>query len=534
MTFTLLAALWFTAVGNGWFIWRAWQLIDYQRIVSYLFALSVPLVLFCAFTALFSLFALPWIRKPLLTLLLLVSAAANYFSVSYGTVIDTNMVQNVFETNCQEALALITPRYLLWMLLAGLLPAVLLCSLHIICQRPWWMGLALRLATALAALATILLIAAFFFKDYASLVRNNKPIVKLVTPANAISGVGHYVQDRWFSGSQALVRLGEDARTGPRIAAADKKTLVVLVLGETARAENFSLGGYGRNTNPKLARQDVIYFPRATSCGTETAVSVPCMFSGMTRSHYDATLARHREGLLDVMAHAGVSVLWRENDGGCKGACNRVPHTDMTQWQLPAPRCGTEGCLDEVLLYRLNHYLDGLDNNGVVVLHQMGSHGPAYYRRYPAGERPFTPTCDSHQIQLCDHQALVNTYDNSVRYTDSMLSDTLDLLKGYGDRFNIALIYLSDHGESLGEHGMYLHGAPWLFAPSQQTHIPFLMWLSPGWRQAMHVDGHCVSQRAAREAVSQDNLFHTLLGMLDVHTRIYQPQLDILAACRQS
>ncbi|MDI6956915.1 phosphoethanolamine transferase EptA [Pantoea sp. Pa-EAmG] len=530
-SFNLLAALFFAFVLNALFLLRAWEIIPYTRLHDYLFAASMPVVLVAAFYLIFSLLAWPWIRKPLLIVLILASAAANYFMHSFGTVIDTNMIENVFESNAQETGALMSRNYVIWMLLMGILPVALVCSVRISNRQRWWWNLLQRLASALGAVLVILLMAVLFYKDYASLIRNNKGLVKMITPANIVSGTGHYVDQRYLQGSQALVKIGEDAKKGPLITAGSKKTLVVLVVGETARAENFSLGGYARDTNPQLKKQQVIYYPNASSCGTETAISVPCMFSNMPREHYDANLAHHQEGVLDVLAHAGVSVLWRENDGGCKGACDRVPHTDMTQWQLPQ-YCHDGFCLDDVLLHRFDNYVDSLHNDGIIVLHQMGSHGPAYFKRYPAAFQRFTPTCDSNQIQDCDHQALVNTYDNSLLYTDDMLSRTIDKLKGLSDRFNVALVYLSDHGESLGEHGMYLHGAPYLFAPSQQTHIPLLLWMSPGYAAAYHIDQACLRQQAAETAVSQDNLFHTVLGLFNIQTQQYQPQLDMIKSCQ--
>ncbi|MBB3304752.1 MULTISPECIES: phosphoethanolamine transferase EptA [unclassified Enterobacter] len=529
--FNLIAALFFALVLNALFLLRAWEMIPYDHVHDYLFAASIPLVLASAFYFLFSLAAWPYLRKPLLIALVLVSAAANYFMHSFGTVIDTNMIQNVFESDPQEAGALISSRYLLWMLLMGMVPVVLICGVRINNGTRWWWNLLQRLTGALGAILIILLMAALFYKDYASLIRNNKNLIKMITPANVVSGTGHYVDQRYLQGSQELVKIGEDAHKGPLISAATKKTLVVLVVGETARAENFSLGGYARDTNPELKKQQVIYYPNAISCGTETAISVPCMFSNMPRVHYDANLAHHQEGVLDILAHAGVSVLWRENDGGCKGTCDRVPHTDMTQWKLPQ-YCHDGFCQDDVLLHRLDNYVDSLHNDGIIVLHQMGSHGPAYYQRYPAEFRRFTPTCDSKQIQDCDHQALVNTYDNSLLYTDAMLSRTIDKLKGLSDRFNVALVYLSDHGESLGERGMYLHGAPYMFAPSQQTHIPLLMWMSPGYAAANHINEACLRQQAADAKVSQDNLFHTILGMFNIQTQQYQPQLDMNRSCQ--
>ncbi|MFS2223093.1 phosphoethanolamine transferase EptA [Pantoea sp. B65] len=530
-TFNLTAALFFTLVLNGLFIVRVWETIPFLSWHDYAFAATLPIVLFCAFTLIFKLLALPWIRKPLLVILILTSAAANYFMFSFGTIIDTNMVQNVFETDAQEAAALLSIRYVLWMVLMGFIPALLVCMVQIKQQRPWWFALALRALSCITAILIILLVAALFYKEYASTIRNNKGLVKMITPANIISGSGHYIHDRWFDGDQSLVHIGQDAKKGPLITASKKKTLVVFVLGETARAENFSLGGYPRETNPKLKQQQVIYYPNASSCGTETAISVPCMFSNMPRANYDANLAHHQEGVLDVLAHAGVNVLWRENDGGCKGACDRVPHTDMTKWTLPA-LCRDGYCLDDALLHRLNNYIDSVKDDSVIVLHQMGSHGPAYYLRYPAEMRKFTPTCDSNQIQDCDHQALINTYDNSLLYTDAMLDQTINLLKSYSDKFNVALIYLSDHGESLGEHGMYLHGTPYVFAPSQQTHIPFLLWMSPDYAKSFGINQQCLQQHATSDAVSQDNIFHTLLGMMNVQTSEYQPALDILKVCQ--
>ncbi|NIG17535.1 phosphoethanolamine transferase EptA [Pantoea sp. Al-1710] len=532
-SFNLIAALFFTLVLNALFLLRAWEIIPYDRLHDYLFAASIPVVLASAFYLIFSLLAWPYVRKPLLILLVLASAAANYFMHSFGTVIDTNMIENVFESDAQEAGALISSGYVVWMILMGLVPVAAICMVRIKTGQRWWWSLLQRLAGALGAILLILLMAVLFYKDYASLIRNNKGLVKMITPANIVSGTGHYVDQRYLQGSQALVKIGQDAKKGPLIAAEPKKTLVVLVVGETGRAENFSLGGYARETNPELKKQQVIYYPDASSCGTETAISVPCMFSNMPREHYDANLAHHQEGVLDILAHAGVSVLWRENDGGCKGACDRVPHTDMTQWNL-SQYCHDGFCLDDVLLHRFDNYVDSLHNDGIIVLHQMGSHGPAYYQRYPAEFRRFTPTCDSNQIQDCDHQALVNTYDNSLLYTDDMVSRTIDKLKALSDRFNVALVYLSDHGESLGEHGMYLHGAPYMFAPSQQTHIPLLMWMSPGYASAFHINETCLRQQAASEKVSQDNLFHTVLGMFNIQTQEYQPQLDMIRSCQNA
>ncbi len=531
LTFILACALFFTFFQNALFIYKAWSLIRFDNSDSYFFAATIPVVIFCALNIIFSLLTLPLLRKPIIILFLLGSAVANYFMFSYGAVIDANMMQNAFETNSQEATALFTPRMALWLITLGILPAMIVCFVRIRATRPWWYMLGLRVANILMSMVIIFLIAVLFYKDYASLIRNNKNIVKMLTPSNFVSGSFQFAKHKYFISNMPLVKIGEDAHKGPVINAQQNKTLVILVVGETARSENFSLGGYARETNPRLQQQDIIYFKHASSCGTETAVSVPCIFSNMPRKSYDASLASHQEGLMDIIARAGLSVLWRENDGGCKGACDRIPHQDVTQLQLNAD-CQDGVCLDNALLYKLDNYINGLQNDGVIVLHQMGSHGPAYYRRTSPELTKFTPTCNSNQIQDCTAQELVNTYDNSILYTDAMLDDTIALLKQHSDRFNTALVYLSDHGESLGENGLYLHGTPYVFAPSQQTHIPFLMWLSPEYTKSYGIDRQCLSHSAQQDEVSQDNLFHTLLGMVNIQTNEYLSGMDLLQKCR--
>ncbi|CAM3413491.1 MULTISPECIES: phosphoethanolamine transferase EptA [Yersinia] len=530
ITFILSCALFFTLFLNALFIHKAWSLIAFGSLDSYVFAATIPLVIFCALNITFSLLCVPYLRKPIIITLLLGSAAANYFMFSYGVVIDGNMMQNAFETNAQEATALLTPRMGWWLLGLGILPAVVICFTRIESTKPWWYMLGLRAANILLSMMIILLIAALFYKDYASLIRNNKSIVKMLTPSNYVSGVIEYAKHKYFTNNLPLIRIGEDAHKGPQILAQQKKTLMILVVGETARAENFSLGGYERETNPRLKQDQVIYFKNTASCGTETAVSVPCMFSNMPRKEYDATLASHQEGLLDIVALAGVNVLWRENDGGCKGACDRVPHQDVTQLNL-TQYCEGDVCMDDALLHNLDNYINGLKGDSVIVLHQMGSHGPAYYRRTTPEFRKFTPTCDSNQIQDCSPQELVNTYDNSLLYTDATLDKTIKILQQHSDTFNTAMVYLSDHGESLGENGMYLHGTPYLFAPSQQTHVPMLLWMSADYEKNFAINRNCLNQMAQQAEVSQDNLFHTILGMMNIQTKEYQPSLDILHSC---
>ncbi len=226
-----------------------------------------------------------------------------------------------------------------------------------------------------------------------------------------------------------LVKYGEDAHQVQQTQK-DLPKLMVLVVGETARAESFSLNGYAKNTNPELSKQDILNFSQVTSCGTATAVSVPCMFSGMSRADYDEQLAGHREGLLDIAKRAGYQVTWIDNNSGCKGACDRVEQYQIPE-ELKQKWCKDDECLDGILVDSLKQYLASIPKDDkrprLVVLHQMGSHGPAYYKRAPDGFQPFKPTCDTNAIQGCSPAELVNTYDNTIVYTDHVLNQMINI-----------------------------------------------------------------------------------------------------------
>jgi len=328
-----------------------------------------------------------------------------------------------------------------------------------------------------------------------------------------------------------LVKYGEDAHQVQQTQK-DLPKLMVLVVGETARAESFSLNGYAKNTNPELSKQDILNFSQVSSCGTATAVSVPCMFSGMPRADYDEQLAGHREGLLDIAKRAGYQVTWIDNNSGCKGACDRVEQYQIPE-DLKQKWCKDGECLDDILIDSLKLYLASIPKDDkrprLVVLHQVGSHGPAYYKRAPEKYQPFKPTCDTNAIQGCSPAELINSYDNTIVYTDHVLSQMINILKEVSN-YQTGFWYLSDHGESTGEHGMYLHGSPYSIAPSQQTHIPMIMWFSDGWKQHNLAQVNCLNQQT-KQKLSQDNLFPSLLSLLNVKTKVINPQLDMLHSC---
>jgi lipid A ethanolaminephosphotransferase len=301
------------------------------------------------------------------------------------------------------------------------------------------------------------------------------------------------------------------------------RKLVVLVVGEAVRWDHFSLNGYSRETNPLLKKEDIINFTQFTSCGTETAVSVPCMFSSLGRADYDKDVAEHTENVLDVLKHAGTNILWRDNNSDSKGVALRVAYED---YKLPANNtvCDDGECRDEGMLVGLQEYINAHPKgNIVIILHQMGNHGPAYYKRYPKEYEKFTPVCKTNQLEQCTQAEITNGYDNTILYTDTVISKVIGMLKQNDEMFATAMFYLSDHGESLGENGLYLHGFPYNIAPEAQKHVPAVMWFGKQYNM-----NKTLLRERSKESYSQDFLFHTMLGLSDVNTSVYKPELDIL------
>lgn len=528
--YLIIFALYVGLLLNLAFYRQVFTLLPVNSQHNWLVFLSMPVVAFSVMNILTTLASFLKLDRLVISLFILLSASAQYFIWTFGVVIDRAMITNILDTTPAESFALMSGKMVLTLGLSGVLMVALAWWIKISKAKTVWRSIAVRLLNILVSALLIVLVAALFYKDYASVFRNNKELVKSLSPSNSIVAI-----NSWYAHNKMdnlpLVNIGEDAVQKPEMHSGPRKNLTILVLGETSRAQNFSLGGYERETNPRLKQDDVIYFANTTSCGTATAVSVPCMFSNMPRAHYDEELAHHQEGVLDILQRAGIRVLWNDNDGGCKGACDRVPHQNVTDLNLTG-QCIDGECYDEVLFHNLESYIDNLQQDGIIVLHTIGSHGPTYYNRYPAEFKKFTPTCDTNEIQSCTQQQLTNTYDNTILYIDYIVDKAIKLLQSKQDKFTTSLVYLSDHGESLGENGVYLHGLPWSIAPETQKHVPMLLWLSEDYQQRYGVSSQCLQQRAKTDPYSQDNLFSTLLGLLGVDTHEYQATDDILTPCR--
>jgi lipid A ethanolaminephosphotransferase len=453
--------------------------------------------------------------------------------MTYGIVIDKAMMVNTLQTDLRETRDLLNWRLLATVLVLAVLPCVLLWRQHIRLHSPTRQAVS-NLAALLATCALLVVVAVLFFQSIASVMRNYPQVRYLINPLNSFYALGA-VAARPFQRNESLVLpLGQDARLGAVYTGQAKPPLLLLVLGETGRSGNFALNGYGRPTTPGLARENVASQRNAWSCGTSTAASVPCMFSNFGRASYESRPANY-EGLMDVLQRAGLAVLWIDNQSGCKGVCDRIPSVDTSQLKVPGLCDGGE-CFDEIMLHGLDERIAALSperraRGVVVVMHQMGSHGPAYYKRSPPAFKKFLPECTDNALQSCAPQGLLNAYDNSIVYTDHLLTSSIQWLKRQEPRNAPALLYLADHGESLGENNIYLHGMPYSVAPDVQKRVPWITWLSPGFEQRNALTTACLKQRLD-EPLSHDNYFHSVLGLMNVQTSVYQPALDMYARCQ--
>jgi lipid A ethanolaminephosphotransferase len=526
---SLLLAAYVLLLGNGSF-WRA-----LGRALGSSGMSDVPVVLAIAtglLALLWMIFCLPaWHRtaKPVWIVLLLLAAGAAYFMDSYGVVMDRVAIQSVLETDLREA-----SEWLNWRMLpyaaGALLPSAWLLRLRLPAGS-WQRQVAVKLVVTAIGVTVIVGGTASNFARLSSLARNHRELRHLINPTAVLQSAYGYARRAIAPRPTSVAAIDIDAHRGPSWSAAVKPRVLVLVVGESARASSFSLLGYERLTNPGLAVEDVVAFDNVRSCGTSTAVSLPCMFSDLGQAHYDDREARGRESLLDVLGHAGLRSLWLDNNTGSKNVAARSGQVSVSGANDPA-FCNETGCFDDILAARLRELLGSADPPSLIVLHQKGSHGPSYFERYPASFRRFRPTCESNELADCAANQIINTYDNSILYTDHNLALIIGLLREHADTMDTAMLYVSDHGESTGEKGMYLHGAPDFMAPDEQTHVPMIVWFSPGFATHHGIDTACLRSHASMR-LSHDNLFHSVLGLMDVRTRGYRPRLDLFAGCRQ-
>ncbi|MDY0265198.1 MAG: phosphoethanolamine--lipid A transferase [Sulfurospirillum cavolei] len=474
---------------------------------NYLIIFSAPLVLFLLLMLLLNLVLFPTHRlgfRVMLAFFIVVGTLCAYFIDTYGIVFDSNMYANMTQTDTEEVFDLITPKLLFYVFTALTLAFWVIRKAPIRFQS-YTKELFQRAVVIVLLSVGITGIYVSTSKTYSSFFRNHHELKMYLNPYYPLASLGKFI--------------AKNLKTKPHLSviAADalkpehaKKKLVVLVVGETARAQNFSLNGYEMPTNPLLSkRDDVVSFSNFHSCGTATAVSVPCLFSKFTREEWSSDKESY-ENLVDVLNKTGVRILWRDNNsGGDKDVAKRMQ--DVKKFNGVG--------FDDVLLQDFQASVDRSYQDTFIVLHQEGSHGPTYFKRYPDAFKRFTPTCDTQDLQKCTQEQIVNTYNNTLLYTDFILDKTISLLKANEDKYDTTLIYASDHGESLGENGIYLHGLPYMIAPDAQKHIPAIFYRP---QKTLEL------KAKQNDAFSHDNLFHTILGLFEVQTKEYDAKLDML------
>jgi len=539
LTLALLASLWIALLAN-WPLWRALHALpEMQGGRGALFIAAFGVIVAGLTALVLTLAAWRWSIKLAIGIFLFAAAFGAHFMGTYNVVIDSSMMTNVLQTDMRETRDLLSLRMALTVLVLAVLPMAWLWRRPL--QAPGaWRQLG-RNALGLAGILVLLVaVAAASFADLASTMRTHTSLRYLINPLNSFYALVALARDANARPAGPPTAVGTDVALAAPAPGA-KPRLLLLVVGETARADHFALNGYERATNPGLATKGVASYTQVTSCGTSTATSLPCMFSTLGKQAFEAR-DKDYENVLDVLQRAGLAVLWLDNQAGCKGLCDRVPHDDA--WRLapgaaplPAGLCDGGECLDEALLHGLDQRLAALPaerraRGVVLVLHQMGSHGPAYSKRSPPGRKPFQPECTTNVLQQCERQQLVNAYDNSIAYTDSVLAQAIDWLGHQGNAYDPALLYLSDHGESLGENNLYLHGLPYGIAPREQKHVPLVVWLAPQTEAATGIKMSCL--RAQRETpLSHDNLVPGVLGFMGAKTSVYLADRDPFAQCRR-
>ncbi len=489
------------------------------------FAFGVALVALHAL--LFGLLAFGRALKPVLCALLVLTACASFFATRYAVLFDVEMIHNVLRTDPAESRELLSAGLLLHVLLQGVAPAVLVTLVPL--RRDTFGRAAVRRGVFLLAMG---LLAAGALGSASqgifSLVRADHALRYRITPGNvlvsAVRAVGE--RDEVPPGERQPVATDARRTTTPVMR---RPRLLVLVVGETVRADHWGLNGYARDTTPELRARGVVNFPDVRACGSSTEVSLPCMFSALGRAHYDRDAIRAQQSLLDVVARTGVSVDWLDNQSGCKGVCAGTGMETMSAAIDPVA-CRAGRCLDAVLATALGQRLDTAQGDTLLVLHMLGNHGPAYFERYPAPYARYRPACASADLARCAQPAIINAYDNAILYTDAVLGQLIDLLAAHRAH-DSALLYVSDHGESLGEYGLFLHGAPYALAPAQQLQVPMVWWSAADSARSMGLDLACV-RSGARAPHAHDDLFPTVLGFFDIATRAYDHTRDIAGRCR--
>lgn len=487
---------------QGWIALATIEIIQISFLASLLFFVSLlsPIVL-----------------KLVCIVIFLINAAALYFMVTYGIQIDITMVGNILNTDSREAAELFHPVALVYFAVFGVLPSIFVLVARIQMIRWFWRPLA---AIGILVFFAIWYMAVSF--TWLWFDRHASSLGGKVLPWSYIINSGRHIS-RMILDNRLQINLPDAEFLGDD---AEYQEIVVLVIGEASRAVSHSYYGYQRNTNPFTMEKGMQALPSGRACTTYTRGSVACI---VTHEGREAPPWTTFEPLPNYLERHGIGTIVRTNNTGLPPLKVGRLETLSEIIQTCDSDC-PEGHYDSLLLWELADLMRQSESRRIFVLLQLtGSHGPAYYSKYPPEFEEFSPVCETVQLADCTQEQLVNAYDNTIRFTDSILADIISILESFEDASS-TLIYVSDHGQSLGEKGFYLHGSPSAIAPEEQRVIPFLVWMSDEFRRRKGIPDEGIR---VTESFPHDFPFHSVMGAFSMQSDIYKPEFDIFAPVKE-
>ncbi len=436
-----------------------------------------------------------FIGKLLLVIFFNINAIAIYFIVTYGVIIDETMIGNILNTKFEESSSFFSFGLIMYLILLGVIPSILIIKTKIIKVKFTKFLIHTVLNFIFIVLFVYLNSSRWLWID-----NNSKVLGGLAMPwSYVVNTSGFYLHKSQENQQEILL---PDATVKD-----NKKSISVLVIGESARSQNFSLYGYEKDTNPLLSKINNVYSYKANSCATYTRGGVKCILEHKQSNEL-------YEILPNYLFRNDVEVIWRTTNWG-------EPPVNIKNYQkredLEKLSIGEGSKYDEILLSGLREQILASKKNKILlVLHTSTSHGPTYNKKYPPQFNKFTPVCESVELAKCTQEELINAYDNTILYTDYILATLIGELKQL-DEYSSSMFYVSDHGESLGENNLYMHGIPASIAPKEQLEIPFIVWLSDNNSKELKNN----------EVVSQHNIFHSVLDFLAIESPIYDENMSI-------
>jgi lipid A ethanolaminephosphotransferase len=422
------------------------------------------------------------------------NAIAIYFINTYSVIIDESMIGNVLNTNYEESSSYFSIKLILYILLLGVLPSIFIIRVKIIkvTMKQFFI-------TTSLTLLFMLIVVFLNSSNWLWIDKNSKRLGGLAMPwSYAVNTSLFYVHKSQENQKEILL---------PNATIKDSiKSVMVLVIGESARKENFSLYGYSKNTNPLLSKTSNVFHFDANSSATYTTAGVKAILEPNGSDDL-------YEILPNYLDRNNVEVIWRTTNWG-------EPPLHIKNYQnrdVLIKSCKGEGCnYDEILLTGLKEQILASKKNKILILlHTSTSHGPTYSKKYPPQFEAFKPVCNSVELGKCSQTELMNAYDNTIVYTDYILNNIIENLKEIKE-YKSAMIFISDHGESLGEKNLYMHGLPMSIAPKEQYEIPFIVWMSDSTKQLK-----------PNKLLSQNHVFHSVLKFLNIQSPVYEENLNI-------